>query len=99
MSPIRPDAQPYTWYEAGTAQAAELLAERGATDEDLPLVVDGDLVLRNATVQSLADAWGNSEPAPQTDYELAIVGAGPAGLAAAVYAASDGLDTVVRDGR
>jgi len=51
--------------------------------------------VRNATVEKLAQAWGQSGPPPKTDYDLAIVGAGPAGLAAAVYAASDGLDTVV----
>lgn len=87
-------AQPYEWYEAGTRQAGELLAAHDATDDDLPLVIDGDLVLRNATINRLAESWGNELP-PKTDYDLAIVGAGPAGLAAAVYAASDGLRTVV----
>lgn len=88
-------AQPYTWYEAGTTQADELLDELGASDDELTLVVDGEHVLRNVSVRSLADAWGQSEPPPRTGYDLAIVGAGPAGLAAAVYAASDGLKTVV----
>jgi thioredoxin reductase (NADPH) len=65
------------------------------SEDDLPIVVDGERVFRNATVEQLADVWGESKPPPKTDYDLAIVGAGPAGLAAAVYAASDGLDTVV----
>jgi thioredoxin reductase (NADPH) len=88
-------AQPYVWHEAGTEAGDAVLAEHGATEEDLPIVVDDEGVLRNATVERLAERWGNSEPPPKTDYDLAIVGAGPAGLAAAVYAASDGLDTVV----
>ena len=50
---------------------------------------------RNATVHGLAEAWNLSTPPSRKHYELAIVGAGPAGLAAAVYAASDGLSTVV----
>jgi thioredoxin reductase (NADPH) len=88
-------AQPYEWLEAGTPEAEEELRRADATEADLPLVVDEDLVVRNATVEKLAQAWGQSDPPPKTDYDLAIVGAGPAGLAAAVYAASDGLDTVV----
>lgn len=88
-------AQPYEWLEAGAAQAAELLAAHGLTDAELPLVVEEQRVLRNVTVAALAEAWGESDPPPREDYDLAIVGAGPAGLAAAVYAASDGLRTVV----
>lgn len=88
-------AQPFAWVEWGTAQADDLLAQHDAGADDLTLVVDGERVLRNATVETLAEAWGNSEPPPQTDYDIAIVGAGPAGLAAAVHAASDGLQTVV----
>jgi thioredoxin reductase (NADPH) len=88
-------AQPYVWLESGTAEAGEELERAAASEQDLPLVVDGDLVVRNASVETLAQAWGESDPPPKTDYDLAIVGAGPAGLAAAVYAASDGLDTVV----
>ncbi|MEA2128967.1 MAG: thioredoxin reductase [Solirubrobacteraceae bacterium] len=88
-------AQPYEWHEAGTPEAREILARHGASDDDLPLVVDEDLVVPNATVEQLAAAWGQSDPPPKGDYDLAIVGAGPAGLAAGVHAASDGLDTVV----
>jgi thioredoxin reductase (NADPH) len=46
-------------------------------------------------LQGLLEAWGDYEPPSLSHYDLAIVGAGPAGLAAAVYAASDGLSTVV----
>jgi thioredoxin reductase (NADPH) len=88
-------AQPYVWHEAGTAAADAVLAEHGATAEDLPIVADEDGILRRATVERLAERWGESDPPPKTDYDLAIVGAGPAGLAASVYAASDGLATVV----
>ena len=88
-------AQPFEWREAGEAQAAALLAEHGLTETDLPIVVEQHRVLRNVTVATLAEAWGESDPPPKEDYDLAIVGAGPAGLAAAVYAASDGLSTVV----
>jgi thioredoxin reductase (NADPH) len=88
-------AQPYAWHEAGTEAADVVLAEHGASERDLPVVVDEDGVLRNTTVEQLAARWGESDPPPKTDYDLAIVGAGPAGLAAAVYAAADGLQTGV----
>lgn len=88
-------AQPYEWLEAGTAPADELLARHGLTSDDLPIVVDEQLVVGNATVRKLAEAWNESVPPPKVDFDVVIVGAGPAGLAAAVYAASDGLDTIV----
>ena len=88
-------AQPYEWIEAGTPQAAEVLARHGLGETDLPVVVDPDGVVREATAARLVAQWRLAAPPSQESYDLAIVGAGPAGLAAAVYAASDGLSTVV----
>jgi thioredoxin reductase (NADPH) len=65
--------------------------------EELPVVVlQGEVVLRNPTTVALADALGLTEALDAaTVYDVAVVGAGPAGLAAAVYAASEGLSTIV----
>jgi thioredoxin reductase (NADPH) len=90
-------AQPHRWLDAGTPEAAELLARLGLADPPLPVLVDGDRVFTGATVEQVAEAWRQSAGPMRDHYELAIVGAGPAGLAAAVYAASDGLATVVFD--
>jgi thioredoxin reductase (NADPH) len=58
-----------------------------------------DHVLRNPSTAALADDLGLTEAIdPAHVYDVAIVGAGPAGLAAAVYAASEGLDTIVVEG-
>jgi thioredoxin reductase (NADPH) len=61
------------------------------------VVVDGDTVHTQATVESLADAWWVHAGPQKSHYDLMIVGAGPAGLAAAVYGASDGLSTAVAE--
>ena len=67
---------------------------------ELPvLILSGRQVLRNPTNAVLADALGLTETIDATKvYDVAIVGAGPAGLAAAVYAASEGLKTIVIEG-
>ena len=88
-------AQPFEWLEPDSPEALALLAERGLDDPDLPVVVDGDEVHVGVTYERLAERWGNAYEPQRSHYELAVVGAGPAGLAAAVYAASDGLSTVV----
>jgi thioredoxin reductase (NADPH) len=90
-------AQPYEWHEAGSAEADLLLASLGVGDASLPVLVDGDRTFTNATVESVALAWGGLQPPKQTHYDFVVIGAGPAGLAAAVYAASDGLSTIVCD--
>jgi thioredoxin reductase (NADPH) len=68
--------------------------------EQLPvLILPGRQVLRNPTTTALADVLGLTEFIDATKvYDVAIVGAGPAGLAAAVYAASEGLTTIVIEG-
>ena len=65
--------------------------------EELPVVIAPDhSVLRNPSFAALADSIGITEKLDaDTVFDLAIVGAGPAGLAAAVYAASEGLTTIV----
>jgi thioredoxin reductase (NADPH) len=88
-------AQPHEYLDAGTPEADALLAERGLTGAPLPVVLEPGDALTGVTVASLAQAWGASAPPSREHYDLLIVGAGPAGLAAAVYAASDGLSTVV----
>jgi thioredoxin reductase (NADPH) len=90
-------AQPYEWHEAGSAEADLLLERRGLVDATLPVLVDGDHSLTAATVESVARAWGGLQPAKRAHYDFVVIGAGPAGLAAAVYAASDGLSTLVCD--
>jgi thioredoxin reductase (NADPH) len=88
-------AQPYEWFEAGSPEATALLERLDVSDPALPLVVDGDSVLPGMTRRGLAEAWNLTTPPSLAHYDFAIVGAGPAGLAAAVYAASDGLSTIV----
>jgi thioredoxin reductase (NADPH) len=90
-------AQPYEWYEAGSTEADALLERLGLRDAILPVLVDGDGILTGATVEKLAAAWGGLQPAKRAHYDFVVIGAGPAGLAAAVYAASDGLSTLVCD--
>jgi len=65
--------------------------------EQLPVVIFGhEKLLLNPSQADLADALGLTETIdPEHVYDVAIVGAGPGGLAAAVYAASEGLDTIV----
>jgi thioredoxin reductase (NADPH) len=67
---------------------------------DFPLVLrPGEAPLRNPTVHDLADRIGLMEPIDvERVHDVVIVGAGPGGLAAAVYAASEGLDTLVIEG-
>lgn len=70
------------------------------TTDELPVVVaPGERVLRNPSIAALADELGLTERIdPDHVYDVAVVGAGPAGLAAAVYAASEGLDAIVVEG-
>jgi thioredoxin reductase (NADPH) len=90
-------AQPHEFHEAGSPQADAVLAKAGAREAELPVVVDGDEVHAGTNVQRLAEAWNVYSRPSKSHYDLMIVGAGPAGLAAAVYGASDGLSTAVAE--
>ncbi len=88
---------PYRWFDVELDEEGGRLAElAGASPEDLPLVLppEGD-PLRAPTNVAIADALGLSTQAQQPLYDVCIVGGGPAGLASAVYAASEGLSTIV----
>src|SRR3982074_1878232 len=81
--------------------AAELITRYSPSPTDWPLVVPADgTVLRNPTETELARALGIiGGPTGKKIYDVAIVGCGPAGLATAVYAASEGLSVAVLDAR
>src|SRR3984893_13917201 len=81
--------------------AAELIARYSPSPSDWPLVVTADgTVLRNPGETELARAIGMiGGPRGERIYDTAIVGCGPAGLATAVYAASEGLTVAVLDSR
>ena len=88
---------PYRWLDVERdEEATHLLELAEASAEDLPLVLvpDGE-ALRSPSPLQMADALGLRTRPEQPLYDLCIVGDGPAGLAAAVYAASEGLRTVV----
>ncbi len=88
---------PYQWLDVERdTEAAALVATRTAEGARLPLVYlpDGE-VLADPDTRTLAETVGVRRPAAQPYYDLIIVGAGPAGLGAAVYAASEGLSTAV----
>jgi thioredoxin reductase (NADPH) len=87
----------FTWVDLETdPQVNQLLKEFGVTEADTPIVACAKmLMLRNPSNQELADEVGIHQPLEQTVYDLLVVGAGPAGLAAAVYGASEGLRTAM----
>ena len=88
---------PYQWYDIERDAEAKRLADLAyATQEDLPLVlIPGGDTLRSPSTLQVAGALGLHTTAQQPLYDVCIVGGGPAGLAAAVYAASEGLSTVI----
>ena len=89
---------PYAWLDPETDDEGRTLAASlgGATDGARPTVVLADgRVLPDPSNRELADAVGMSTRAALPFYDLVIVGAGPAGLAAAVYGASEGLKTLM----
>jgi thioredoxin reductase (NADPH) len=87
---------PHGWYQAGSAAGRRLLEEAGQDGSTLPVVVfHSGQVFVDPSDAELAAALGFGTTPQAGSYDLIIVGAGPAGLAAAVYAASEGLDTLV----
>lgn len=88
---------PFAWLDIDHGRkATELLASLDMPGATLPLVVMSDgTVLQDPTIDELAEHLGMHTHADATYYDLAIVGGGPAGLAAAVYGASEGLSTVM----
>ena len=88
---------PFTWLDLESdPQVGELLRRFSVSPAETPVVAFGSqLLLRNPPNRELAEAIGLRQPLAKKMYDLVIVGGGPAGLAAAVYAASEGLDTVV----
>jgi thioredoxin reductase (NADPH) len=87
----------FTWVDVETDPDVDrLLKQFGVTESDTPVVAcQAMLLLRNPSNRQLADAIGIRQPLEDRVYDLVVVGAGPAGLAAAVYGASEGLRTAV----
>jgi thioredoxin reductase (NADPH) len=87
---------PFTFHPTDSKEGAALLSQAGQADSRLPIVVRHDgRVLVNPTDAALFEALGGGTVVGKDVCDVAIVGAGPAGLSAAVYAASEGLDTIV----
>jgi thioredoxin reductase (NADPH) len=91
---------PVGFYDATTRHARQMLRDLGLESAELPVVVlpfaAGRPALANPSNLQIADAFGVMTPIPPGEvFDVAVAGAGPAGLAAAVYASSEGLSAVV----
>src|SRR5215469_1336700 len=99
---LRSNAHPYLRLDPEADPEAKALIERFHVDPgQLPIVLcPGGQLLRNPSERDLARCIGLVRPIdPKRVYDVTVVGAGPAGLATAVYAASEGLSVLVFDGR
>lgn len=92
------NGHPYAYVDLDTDDSVQNLLDRfHVTDGDIPLLIcHGNVVLRNPTNRQMADCLGFNDAIEQTHLrDVVIVGGGPSGLGAAVYAASEGLDVLV----
>jgi len=92
------NGHPYSYLDLDRdAGVQELMDQFHVGIEDIPILIcRGELVLRNPTDQQIAECLGFNDAIDQSQIrDLVVVGAGPAGLAAAVYGASEGLDVLV----
>lgn len=93
------NGHPYTYVDLETDKTSQEILDRFAVRVDeIPVIICGGTgyVFRNPTVQKLADCLGFNTGIDESQVrDLIIVGAGPSGLAAAVYAGSEGLDVLV----
>ena len=91
------NGHPYTMVDLDREADVEAVLDRfHVSADDVPVVICRDVVLRSPSTQQIADALGFNDAIDQTRVrDLVIVGAGPSGLAAAVYGASEGLDVLV----
>jgi thioredoxin reductase (NADPH) len=92
------NGQPYTYVDLDTDKTSQEILDRfSIVPDEIPVIICGaGIVFRNPTTQKLADCLGfNNDINTEQVRDLIIVGAGPSGLAAAVYAASEGLDALV----
>ncbi len=93
----RSNRLPLTWRDTARADEPAAALVAGLDAESLPLVrLPGDVELRGPSIGQVSRALGiGRELAPREEVDLVVVGGGPAGLAAAVYGASEGLETLV----
>jgi thioredoxin reductase (NADPH) len=92
------NSQPYAYFDVERDDTVQALLDRFQVGVgDVPVVIcRGERVLKNPTNEEVADCFGwNRQIDPAQVRDVVVVGAGPAGLAAAVYAASEGLDVLV----
>ena len=88
---------PFNWHESASEQGQKLLAKWGSPKKSPVVECSGGHLLINPSLRELAQGAGVWRHCPGDAVDLAIVGAGPAGMTAAVYAASEGVSTIVLD--
>ena len=89
----------HSWLDVETDDGHRILESLGLDVTDLPVVITPTAILHNATPNVLANQLGLAyRSVPGKVYDIVVVGGGPAGLATAVYGASEGLDTLVLEG-
>lgn len=88
---------PYDWHPPDSAEGQEILRARGLADPGMRpvMLLHNGAVLVDPTVREAATALGALQAPDRDVHDLVIVGSGPAGLAAAVYGASEGLSTLI----
>ena len=87
---------PFTWHDLATDADSRMLIEGlGIGEAECPVLVRSHDVIRRATVTSVADELGLRAQVDGQSFDVVVLGGGPAGLATAVYASSEGLGTLV----